>query len=195
MIDAAVEQIAKELNQSLRRQLGSASENLAVVSDIVAADGTVAQQAVEKLAVFLVSIQREPGSTRTGSFSGQASARLAVTPAPLNLNLLVMVAANFSGSHYPEALKLLSHALLHFQARPVIDHHSAPELDRRIERLVLEVEDLSVNDLSNLWGVLGGQYRPSVLYRVRMISIDASQLARQVPAVSRPALGVGAAAA
>jgi hypothetical protein len=57
-----------------------------------------------------------------------------------------------------------------FQAHPVFDHQNSPDLDQGIDRLVLELEPLSLTDLSNLGGILGGRYVPSVLYRARMIS-------------------------
>ena len=191
MIAAAVNQIARELNQSLRSRL-TLDDNLAVVSGVNGIDGAPAPQAAEKLLVFLVNIERDPGSARVGRFSAAHDGRIAAAPPPVNLNLMVMVAANFGGNHYPEALKLISHTLELFQARPVIDHARAPDLDPRIERLVLELEDLSVTDLSNLWGVIGGHYLPSVLYRVRMITIDSRSLTAQLPAVQRPMVGVGA---
>ena len=50
-------------------------------------------------------------------------------------------------------------------------------------------ENLTIADLGNLWGVLGGRYVPSVLMRARMVVIDASQITQQIPAVTRPETG------
>ena len=194
MIAAAIGQIAKELNAALRRQFGD-GEDLVVVSALVGSDGAVAPQAVDKLAVFLVNIERETVAGRSSRWTGTGSTggdRVAISAAPVNLNLLVMFAANFNGSNYPEALKLISHTLAFFQGRPVLNHHNTPELASDIERLVLEIEDLNATDLSNLWGVLGGRYLPSVLYRVRLITVDSGTLADQAPRISRvPAEGGG----
>jgi hypothetical protein len=103
---------------------------------------------------------------------------------------MVMFAANFSGSNYPEALKFLSSTVAFFQGRPLFNHQNTPELDRRIDKLTLEIENLSVSDLSNLWGMLSGKYLPSVLYRMRMVNIDANQLTAQIPRVAQPEVGV-----
>ena len=56
-------------------------------------------------------------------------------------------------------------------------------------KLVNQGENLSIADLGNLWGVLGGRYVPSVLMRARMVVIDSSQLTAQIPAVTRPDTG------
>ena len=73
-----------------------------------------------------------------------------------------------------------------FQAHPVFDRASAPELDARFERLTMEIENLNTTELSNLWGILGSRYLPSVLYRLRMVTIDEGQVVDQPLRVLRP---------
>ena len=38
--------------------------------------------------------------------------------------------------------------------------------------------------------MLSGKYLPSVLYRMRMVNIDANQLTAQIPRVAQPEVGV-----
>lgn len=166
--------IARQLNEGLRRSLQTA-EDPVVLSSLVDCDGGAAPQATNKLAVFLVNIERERDSRSTGRVQGSGD-RGGVQQPPVNLNLLLMFAANFNGANYPEALKRVAGTVAFFQSRPVFDHHNSPDLDSRIDRLVLELETLSLTDLSSLWGILGGRYVPSVMYRVRMISIQADSI-------------------
>ncbi|MCB1830920.1 MAG: DUF4255 domain-containing protein, partial [Gammaproteobacteria bacterium] len=102
------------------------------------------------------------------------------------LNLSLMFAANFSGGNYPEALKGISATLRFFQMTPVLDHQNTPELDRRIDRLALEIENLDIQQLSNLWGILSTRYLPSVLYKVRMITIDADAVKSELHLINEP---------
>ncbi|HUG26174.1 DUF4255 domain-containing protein [Piscinibacter sp.] len=190
MIDAAIGQIAQQLNQALRRSF-QVGEDLVVVSNLHEQDGTVASHVANKLVVFLVNIERE-SVPMPGERAASGLGRIGMSNAPIHLNPMVMFAANFGGSNYPEALKFISSAISFFQGRPVFDHQNTPELDGRIDRLVLEMEPLSVSDLSNLWGILSGKYVPSVLYRMRMVTIDSAQLTSQAPRVSRPSAGVHA---
>lgn len=60
-------------------------------------------------------------------------------------------AADFGGSNYPEALKFLSSTVPYFQSRPVFNHQSAPDLDNRIDKLTLEIENLSIADTRAAW--------------------------------------------
>jgi hypothetical protein len=189
MIAAAVGSIASQLNQSLRRSFRVA-EDLVVVSNLTEPDGTPVSQVANKLALFLVNIERDAMPYPQGAGPASLAGRVAQRNAPVHLNLMLMFAATFSGSNYPEALKFISHTIAFFQSRPVLDHQNTPELDARIDRLVLDLENLTVTDLSNLWGILRGTYLPSVLYRMRMVTIDAGQLSGQVPYVARPEAGV-----
>ncbi len=190
MIDAALAHIAQQLNQSLRRAY-LVTEDLVVVSSLHECDGGLATGTANRLALFLVNLQRDT----VGGISARAApqARQVMQPAPVHLNLMLMIAANFGGSTYQEGLKLLSSALAFFQSRPLFDHHNTPDLDRRIDRLVMDLENLDYAQLSQVWGLFGGRYLPSVAYRLRLITIDAGHSQGTRPAVQEPQVGLGSA--
>lgn len=189
MIDAAIGQIASQLNQALKRAFPG-GEDLVVVSSLCEQDGKLAKDVDNKLVVFLVNIEREAVPCQSAR-SGGTGSRFAFANEPVHLNLLVMFAAHFS-ANYPDALKLIASTVSFFQGRPVFDHQNTPELDTRIAKLTLDIENLSLSDLSNLWGVLSGKYLPSVLYRLRMVSIDAGQISSIAPRVVRVETGAQA---
>lgn len=190
MIDAALAHVTGQLNDALKREFPSGSEQLAVMCNLHGQDGTVAVDAAEKVVVFLVNVERE--SVPGGVLPGRRLAQGLQGPEPVHLNLMVMVAANFGGTKYDQALKYLASAVAFFQGRPVFNHQNTSGLDARIDRLTMEIENLSIADLSNLWGVLSGKYLPSVLYRMRLLSIDADQVSARVPRITRPEARVGA---
>ncbi|RZL40175.1 MAG: DUF4255 domain-containing protein [Rubrivivax sp.] len=184
MIDAALLHIAAHLNAVLRRAHQSA-EDLVAVTGLHEADGSPAAGASHRLSAFLVNLERDGVPGQPASFMGGGE-RLARSAPPLHLNLLLMFAANYGGTTYPEALKLIGSTIACFQATPVLDAQNSPGLDPRLDRLVLAMESLSLQEMANLWGVLGGRYLPSVLYRVRLLTIDARQADAQQPAVRSP---------
>ncbi len=191
MIAEAISGIASQLNQSLRRTF-KVGEDLVVVSNLTEPDGNLVSQVPNKLALFLVNIEKDTLPYRPSALSHANLGRAGISQAPVHLNLMLMFAATFSGTNYPEALKFISHTIGFFQSRPVFDHQNTPELDPRIDKLMLDIENLSISDLSNLWGILSGKYMPSVLYRMRMIAIDSGQLSGQAPYVLQPQAGVSA---
>jgi hypothetical protein len=185
MIDLAINAMAAQLNQYLRGLLNSA-EDLVLVSNLLGPDGAAAPNVSNRIVLFLTSIERDTATQR----GPEHAVRGLSGPGPLFLNLYVMAAANFTGNNYPEALKFLSLVVGYFHGRPVLDHSNCPELDHAIDKLILDIENTPPQAMSNIWGVLGGRYLPSVLYRVRMVVIDSANVHGRVPRVVDPGAGV-----
>jgi hypothetical protein len=186
MINAAVSHLAAQLNQFLKKTYGL-SEDIVLMSGLVDAEGHAAPNTNNKLVVFLTNLEKDTVPYRQQIPSEVGAMRSVVSSAPLYLNLYVMIAANFSGGNYSEALKLISGAIAYFQRFPVFDHQVSPGLDARIEKLVLDIENLKIHELSNIWTLLGGKYLPSVLYKVRMVAFDTDDVIARVPTVRLPA--------
>jgi hypothetical protein len=187
MLEAAIGLLAAQLNQALRGAF-QLSEDLVVVTNLVGVDGSAPVSAANKLVIFLANIERETMVASQGmraAVGGGDRDSVAQTSPAVHLNLMLMFAANFGGGKYTEALKFISATIAFFQGRSLFDHHNSPDLDPRIERIVLDMENLNVAELSNLWGILGGKYVPSILYRVRMITFDSGQITNVVPRIAR----------
>lgn len=115
MIDLALGVIVAQLNQALRRAF-AIREDIAVLANILEQDGRVGPQVENKLVVSLVNIERESVAQRDARPGRNPMARALVSPEPVHLNLSVMFAANFSGSNYTEALKMISGTIGFFRA-------------------------------------------------------------------------------
>jgi hypothetical protein len=185
MIQAALGYLAFSLNQYLRRSHGS-SEDLVALSQLVGLDGAPSMRVEGKLVLSLVNVERDtvPLSRKDG-----VANLAAVSPAAsktLFLNLHVLLAASCGSGNYGDFLRYLSNAIGYFQRHFLFDRENAPDLDPRLERLVVEPENLTISELSNLWGILGGKYLPSILYRVRMVAFSGDDLAGLHPAIASP---------
>jgi hypothetical protein len=189
VIQAAIQHLATQLNAHLKRT-NNLTEDIVVVSSLVEADGSPSAHANNKLLLLLTNIEKDTTPKRASSRSLSFDGRALQSAQPLYLNLYILLAANYSGPNYAEALKFISRAIGFFQIHSSFDRQGSPDLDRRIERLVLDIENLSIQDLSNLWGLFGGKYLPSVYYRVRMISVGPDSIIGQLPIATRPAPSV-----
>ncbi|MDR0657648.1 MAG: DUF4255 domain-containing protein [Mediterranea sp.] len=125
-----------------------------------------------KIHLFLVNIERET----TGGIS---HSRQAVTDgqywkgSPVwQLNLYVILAAVFNEKQYAEGVQLLSGAVAFLQANNTF----APS--RTSVNISVEPVNIQPSELSNLWSILGGQYHPSLLCKLRNIVIDAGEIKR-----------------
>jgi len=188
VIDAALNLIAGQLNQHFRRVF-QVTEDMAVTASLFEPDGSPNPLIANRLAVFLTGIERDGTFAQAAPSQPAMGTRLEAYPA-VHLNLLVMIAANFAGSSYKEALKFLAGSITFLQGKPIMDHQNAPEMDPSLERLVLAIENLGTQDLHGLWGIHGGRYLPSVLYRVRTVSLDANQVLGRAPSIRQLDTGV-----
>jgi hypothetical protein len=185
MIDIAISHIASQLNQYLKRTF-DLSEDIVVISNILEQDGGVVSHINNKLVIFLINIEKDTMPFRQTQENSVGTQRTISSHPPLYLNLYLLVAGYFSGKNYPEALKFLSNTISFFQRSPVFDRHNTPDLDNRIDKLVLDLENLDMKDLSSLWGMLSGKYLPSVVYKVRIVAFDSGDVRSQLPAVTEP---------
>lgn len=190
MIAKTLSQLAAQLNRFLRHSF-TLEEDIVLVSNLNEADGTVLTQVNNKLALFLVGVEKEAASRVKTTLLDTGFVRSANSAPPLHLNLYVMLAANFNGTNYSDALTLLSASISFFQRNPLFTHQNLPDLDPAIERLALDMENLNIQDASNLWGMLSGKYLPSVLYKVRMISFDGADIYSQSSLLRKPATDIG----
>src|SRR5690606_28220905 len=71
---------------------------------------------------------------------------------------------------YDEALKSLAHVVTFFQNTRYLDFEEIDDLDEP-GRLVFEMNSLTFEQLNHLWGALGAKYRPSVLYKMRLVRL------------------------
>jgi hypothetical protein len=191
VIDRVLGHLAAHLNGYYRRNFRVA-EDVAVVSNLQEIGGTPVVSSTNKVVLFLSGIERDTLAHRTTVSSSPVSHGIMQNAVPVYLNLLVMCAANFSGTHYPEALKFLSCAISFFQGNVVFDHQNTPDMDARLDRLALNMENLSSQEMHSLWSIHGGRYLPSALFRVRMITLDAGMVRGRDPAIVQAGTEVSA---
>ena len=189
MINLALQTLAAQLNQHFRR-VYDLTEDMVAVSNLLEMDGNVAPNINNRLVVYLTNIEKDSVSARTNSAQEFGETTVQRSTA-LSFNLYVMMTANFSGNNYAEALKFLSGSISYFQRHPVLTRQTTPDMDSRIEKLVLDIENLSIQDMSNLWSSLGGKYMPSILYRIRMVTFDSDEMTGRQPIVTTPKPLVG----
>ncbi len=88
----------------------------------------------------------------------------------VHLNLYLLFSVQLST--YSEALKRLSYIIQFFQHRCSFAPLTFPALPAGVEELILDLHTLSLQDMNNLWGILGSKYLPSIMYKMRMITIS-----------------------
>ena len=109
---------------------------------------------------------------------------------PVYINLYILFASNFEneikGEKYLNGLHLISQIVSFFQSQNVFNPENSPNLKAHdIEELIFELRSLTFPDLNNLWGILGSKYMPSVLYKVRLLTINEQQAQGVTPFIHK----------
>ncbi len=173
MIHSVLSSLTRSLSEHITLSLGLREEKV-VLSSLSREDRS---SPPGKIVVSLVNIERETSAgIRFGTHpvnSGQYSHRF---PA-WNLNLYVLIAAVFPDKQYEDGLRLLSGAVHFLQS-----HLTFPVADQETP-VAVEPVNLSFSEQSNLWAVCGNVYYPSVLCRVRMLSVDQEAIRSVVPGI------------
>ena len=180
------------LNSYMQRKYG-VSDNTVVLSRLVENDGTSTEEATNKLVLSLVNIEKDslvqPFSTNGCNTNGQYS----VSASPIYMNLHVILAANYKGKNYTEALKILSRGMSFFQDYSVFDHQNNPDMPIGLEKLIVDVENIKIQDMNNLWSAIGTKYVHSVLYKIRTVALGGgfiSATPTTIQSQEAPAVGI-----
>jgi hypothetical protein len=168
MLDTALGFFKDELNTYLLTQVGTATARVET-SKIVGEDGKYAMSE-GSIGATIINIEEERVFKAQLPEHLYTNGQHLVLEPELKLNLHIMFAAHFK--QYDQALKYLSYLLTYFQSRPLFTSATYPNLDARIQRLAVELQSPSYEQLNQMWGFIGGKQLPSVIYKVRMVSLQ-----------------------
>lgn len=148
-------------------------EGLATVGPI----GNSTSERPDKMVVCLLNVERETSGGITGPVQKSADGYVRLQP-PLLLNLNIMLAAVYDERRYGESLSVLSDTLRFIQSSPRF----------RVENTdyTIEIVTLSTQDMNNVWTLLGGQYYPSVVCKIRRLTIDSENITASGTTANRP---------
>jgi hypothetical protein len=97
----------------------------------------------------------------------------------IRLVLYLLFVARFTD--YAQGWNHLSALLSQFQAVPVLDRDTAPGLPPAVERLAFELVSQSFTELNDVWNALRTTHHPSLLYRVRLLSLRDTAASPSLP--------------
>ena len=162
MIFQAIDTIRTELSTT-----GGVPSELGNIGEILAGS---AHGADKNIVITLVNIEENRISRDPQNFVRTGMDIKLKNPA-VHLYLTLLFTSVRHDDGYGKALESIQKTIEFFQKKNVFDH-SNTTLDAGIEKLILEMISLNIEQLHQLWSMLGGKYHPSVAYRMRMVTID-----------------------
>jgi Pvc16 N-terminal domain len=177
MINDALTFLVAQLNEYLQAKMGVAG--LVVQKRIVKSDGSEVV-GENKVICQLVNIEEERIGKAQLPISQGSSGNYLVRNPEIMVNLSVLFTAISPDTNsnnvedeaeYVTSVKMLAYVLQFFQFRHVFTTQNSPSLPATIGNLIVELYPISLENQNYLWAALGAKYRPSVVYKVRLISI------------------------
>jgi hypothetical protein len=95
---------------------------------------------------------------------------------PVSLNLFLVLAFDF-GTYQTDIIRL-SESIELFQSKRYFDagnQRPANPFPATLQRLIFDLHSSDFEQLNHLWGIMGGTYFPSVIYKVRMLRVQADE--------------------
>jgi len=171
MIDKTLDLINTVLLNYLKslKELNITSEDVVKLTPIIKFDGDIAIPQ-NTLGITLVSMEEERVVKSQNNTVKTSEGKIAYQNPELKLNLFILIAAYFKD--YKTGLKFLSGAIRCFQSKYVFTPQNTPAMDSKIQKLIVEMHSTGFESQNYLWGSLGAKYLPSVLYKVRMLTIQ-----------------------
>jgi hypothetical protein len=171
MLDIALKFLTSELNTYLSTRMTPPDDGEFVkMSRLVGDDGKYIL--TNKMAASIINIEEDRiFKSQTPDHTYKNGKHVVLEP-ELKLNLHVIFTAHENNDMYGEALKRISHVLTFFQSHPAFTPAEYPALDPSIEKLTMELQSLSYEQLNQVWAFIGAKQLPSVIYKVRMVSLQ-----------------------
>ncbi|AVI50438.1 DUF4255 domain-containing protein [Pukyongia salina] len=182
MISKALSFLTKFLNQEISLKYGLDTD-MVVPSSLTNPDGSIADNVHNKIVLSIINVEHETYVKSSGNFNVKTGNTYGKIAPPVHLNIYLLVSANFDSKNYLEALKMLSAVITVFQANPYFTSDVNPEMQEPLTKLTLEIMNLPVNELSHIWSGIGAKYVPSLLYKMRMITLSDERIKKQTPSI------------
>jgi len=112
-----------------------------------------------------------------------ANGTTVATSPPVPLNIYILFISRFND--YLESLKHVGLIAQFFQEYRVINRDNMPSLGTSIDTLTTELITTPITEDNHIWKTLSTPYHPSLLYRVKMVVVQAAD-GPVLPKVSAP---------
>lgn len=175
MIFKAIQLLSGQLNDYLKLQF-RLTEDIVFISPIK----DPAKNFPNRVGITVVGLERETAggiSFQRKMISETASAQSAPS---WQVSLNVLISVIFQEKQYEESLRLFSAVVAFIQKNNMVRSSNEGI------SFSLEVMNLTMHELSNLWSICGENYYPSVVCKIRLLEVDAGEIIDLSHLITKP---------
>lgn len=184
MLSKAVNFLKNQVDEFLSYK-GEVSQSILRVSSLAGNDKSDnSKDNTNVLNLSIVNIEEEEVMANRMSYTEKDGA-FQKTNSPVHLNVYLLFSMSFNDNQYLEGLHWLSLVIQFFQQNKSFTSETTA-MPEGITKLNLELVNIEIDNMSRFWGALGANYQPSVIYKMRMITIDGEAFEARVAGVKEP---------
>ncbi|MFT3795834.1 DUF4255 domain-containing protein [Flavobacterium sp.] len=184
MLMPALQYTKNVLDQYIRNKF-SLDESKVILNNVIDSNGSIPKENENKVVLSLINIEREttkPFYVRNQNLPDGSYAD--VSPAQ-RFTVDLLLTSNFDD--YADTLRFLNAVIQFFQSNPALDAGAFSNIPEGLPRLEFDIEKLNYNEMQGLWTAMGAKYQPSVVYKMRLLTIQSSQAEGFTPSIERTA--------
>lgn len=168
-----IDQVLLSVTEGLNEYLGSYYDMPEGMVELGVVGGNGGEGIANKMVVSLLNLEKEGAMGATHVYrSGESDKMMQGAPA-WYLNVFFVVAAVFDEKRYGESLKMLSASIGFLQQNVLLVVNGK-------QKFTIEPVSMNIQELTNLWSILGGHYYPSVVCKIRMLTFDNHEAKRVI---------------
>jgi Pvc16 N-terminal domain len=173
MIDKAIKFIVDEINETIVDNLTTDFKEKVIAGNISRLDAGTDASSVDlqtQVVLTLVNIEEEPTLKNNSTYIKVGENVTKVRPV-LYLNLFLLFSC--AEKQYTLALGRISEIIHFFQKKNVFEPGTTIlPMPEKLDKIIVELYSTNFEQQNHLWGILGGKQLPSVMYKVRLVSIS-----------------------
>ncbi|WP_289659412.1 Pvc16 family protein [Flavobacterium panacagri] len=180
MINQALQFTNKLLGQFLKHRF-SLTEEKTSLNYLIEPNSALPKSNQNKVVLSLINIEKEtnqPFYIRNQKLENGNYSNFNPTE---KYNIDLLISSNFED--YIESLKFLDAVILFFQINNYIDASSSSSIPEGLTRLEFEYEKISYHQMHSLWTAMGAKYQPSIIYKMKLIKVQAHEIMEIIPSV------------
>ncbi|MEL6538747.1 MAG: Pvc16 family protein [Bacteroidota bacterium] len=171
MLYEALHSVIETLDEHLKKTFRQKEEK-ALLGGLLDIEGGLPERHRNKVLLSVVNLQEETVRPYGLTYVPLPDRKRLKLAQPYDFNVDLLLAAVFED--YDESLKFLSAALYFFQGKPPFPVPGTAE-EATAKHLSFELVKLSYQEMHSLWTALGAKYVPSVLLKMRMLSVQSGK--------------------
>ncbi len=181
MIYKALQLVTEQLNGYLKLSF-KLREDIAFLSPVKDVDKVFPSN---RVSIAVVGIERETAGGISFQRTSVSDSTVKRTAPAWQMNVNILISVVFQDKQYEESLQILSAILSFIQKNNMItsqDHSLS---------FAIDPVNLSIHELANLWGICGDSYYPSMVCRLRVLTVDENEIIDMSSVVSTRELNAG----